>query len=215
MRKPTRCVAGCTSQPDWRLVLSRTNAPKLNFGGSTAAQATGITGGFGFGSSVATSAPSSQAAAPSGFVFGSAGSTTTTSAASGTTGGFTFSSSTTTQAGAASFGIGAAAPQASPAGLAFGTTPAAAATTTATLGAATQSAAPFSLGVQPAGGCGARRGRCGPRAVSREGSWGWRWRVCGLLLLVARDSASAWEQGFCDVLGVLLFSLWVWRERRK
>ncbi|XP_075291637.1 nuclear pore glycoprotein p62-like isoform X1 [Opisthocomus hoazin] len=128
-----------------------TNAPKLNFGGSTAAQATGITGGFGFGSSVATSAPSSQAAAPSGFVFGSAGSTTTTSAASGTTGGFTFSSSTTTQAGAASFGIGAAAPQASPAGLAFGTTPAAAATTTATLGAATQSAAPFSLGVQPAG----------------------------------------------------------------
>nr|XP_009932998.1 PREDICTED: nucleoporin-62 C-terminal-like protein [Opisthocomus hoazin] len=104
---------------------TRTNAPKLNFGGSTAAQATGITGGFGFGSSVATSAPSSQAAAPSGFVFGSAGSTTTTSAASGTTGGFTFSSSTTTQAGAASFGIGAAAPQASPAGLAFGTTPAA------------------------------------------------------------------------------------------
>ncbi|KFR10751.1 Nuclear pore glycoprotein p62, partial [Opisthocomus hoazin] len=119
------------------------NAPKLNFGGSTAAQATGITGGFGFGSSVATSAPSSQAAAPSGFVFGSAGSTTTTSAASGTTGGFTFSSSTTTQAGAASFGIGAAAPQASPAGLAFGTTPAAGGPHTC------------------------------PRAVSREGSWGW------------------------------------------
>ncbi|KAM6125007.1 nuclear pore glycoprotein p62-like isoform 3-T3 [Phoenicopterus ruber ruber] len=132
------------------------NAPKLNFGGSTATQATGITGGFGFGSSVPTSAPSSQAAAPSGFVFGSAGTTTTTTAAttsaqSGTTGGFTFSSGTTSQAGTASFNIGTAAPQAAPTGLTFGTAPAVAATTAATVGAATQSTTPFSLGGQPAG----------------------------------------------------------------
>lgn len=141
------------------LFFSRANAPKLNFGGSTATQATGITGGFGFGSSVPTSVPSSQAATASGFVFGSAGTTTTTTAAttaaaqSGTTGGFTFSSGTTTQAGTASFSIGTAAPQAAPAGLTFGAAPAAAATTAATLGAATQSTAPFSLGGQSAGEC--------------------------------------------------------------
>ncbi|XP_074963092.1 nuclear pore glycoprotein p62-like [Phalacrocorax aristotelis] len=133
------------------------NAPKLNFGGSTATQATGITGGFGFSSSVPSSVPSSQGAAPSGFVFGSAGTTTavttttTTSAQSGTTGGFTFSSGTTTQAGTNSFNIGTAAPQAASTGLTFGTAPAAAATTAASLGAATQSAAPFSLGGQSAG----------------------------------------------------------------
>ncbi|XP_064319209.1 nuclear pore glycoprotein p62-like isoform X2 [Phalacrocorax carbo] len=130
------------------------NAPKLNFGGSTATQATGMTGGFGFSSSVPSSVPSSQGAAPSGFVFGSAGTTTaattatTTSAQSGTTGGFTFSSGTTTQAGTNSFNIGTAAPQAASTGLTFGTAPAAAATTAASLGAATQSAAPFSLGGQ-------------------------------------------------------------------
>ncbi|XP_059680481.1 nuclear pore glycoprotein p62-like [Gavia stellata] len=127
------------------------NAPKLNFGGSTATQATGITGGFGFSGSVPASVPSSQAAAPSGFVFGSAGTTTTaTAAVSGTTGGFTFSSGATTQAGTASFNIGTAAPQAAPTGLTFGTAPAAAATTAATLGAATQSTTPFSLGGQSA-----------------------------------------------------------------
>ncbi|NXJ84164.1 NUP62 protein, partial [Trogon melanurus] len=124
------------------------NAPKLNFGGTAVTQATGITGGFGFGSSAPTSVPSSQAAAPSGFVFGSAGTTTTTTAQSGTTGGFSFSSSSTTQAGTASFSIGTAAPQAAPAGLTFGATPVAATTTAATLGAATQSTTPFSLGGQ-------------------------------------------------------------------
>ncbi|XP_075619520.1 nuclear pore glycoprotein p62-like isoform X4 [Balearica regulorum gibbericeps] len=124
------------------------NAPKLNFGGSTVTQATGITGSFGFGSSVPTSVASSQAAAPSGFVFGSAG-TTTTTAQSGTAGGFTFSSGTTTPAGTASFNIGAAAPQAAPTGLTFGTAPTTAATTATTLGAPTQSTTPFSLGGQP------------------------------------------------------------------
>ncbi|XP_026704452.1 nucleoporin-62 C-terminal-like protein, partial [Athene cunicularia] len=129
------------------------NTPKINFGGSTATPATGTTGGFGFGSSVPTSAPSSQAAAPSGLVFGSAGTTTTaaTISQSGTTGGFTFSSATTSQATATGFSVGAAALPAVPTGLSFGTAPAAAATTAATLGAATQSATPFSLGGQPAG----------------------------------------------------------------
>ncbi|KFO71976.1 Nuclear pore glycoprotein p62, partial [Cuculus canorus] len=124
------------------------NAPKLNFGGSAAPPATGITGSFSFGSSAATTVPSSQAAAPSGFVFGTAGttSTTATSTQSGTTGGFTFPSGTTTQAGTVGFNIGTAAAQAAPTGLTFGAAPAAAATTAATLGAATQSTAPFSLG---------------------------------------------------------------------
>ncbi|KAM6381702.1 nuclear pore glycoprotein p62-like [Pluvialis apricaria] len=128
------------------------NAPKLNFGGSTATPATGVTGSFGFGSSAPTTVPSSQAAAPSGFMFGSAGTSTTTTAQPGTTGGFTFSSGTTTQAGTATSTIGTAALQAAPTGLTFGTAPAAAATTAAaTLGAATQSITPFSLGGQPAG----------------------------------------------------------------
>ncbi|NWX18190.1 NUP62 protein, partial [Aegotheles bennettii] len=126
------------------------NAPKLNFGGSTQAQAGGISGGFGFGSTVPTSVPSSQAAAPSGFVFGAAGTTTTTAAQPGTTGGFTFSSGTTTQAGTTIFNVGTAASQAAPTGLTFATAPAAAATTAATLGAATQSTTPFSLGGQSA-----------------------------------------------------------------
>ncbi|XP_009466379.1 PREDICTED: nucleoporin-62 C-terminal-like protein [Nipponia nippon] len=146
--------ATATAAPAANVFPLGANAPKLNFGGSTATQATGISGGFGFSSSVPTSVPSSQAAAPSGFVFGSTGTTTTTTAAaaqSGTTGGFTFSSGTTTQAGTASFNIGTAAPQAAPTGLTFGAAPAAAATTAATLGAATQSTAPFSLGGQPAG----------------------------------------------------------------
>ncbi|XP_014810779.1 PREDICTED: nuclear pore glycoprotein p62-like [Calidris pugnax] len=121
------------------------NAPKINFGGSTATQAPGITGGFGLGSSVPTSTPSSQAAAPSGFTFGSTG----TTAQSGTTGGFTFFSGTTAQAGTATSTLGTAAPQAAPAGFTFGT--AAAATTAATLGVTTQSTAPFSLGGQPSG----------------------------------------------------------------
>ncbi|KFR00179.1 Nuclear pore glycoprotein p62, partial [Nipponia nippon] len=145
--------ATATAAPAANVFPLGANAPKLNFGGSTATQATGISGGFGFSSSVPTSVPSSQAAAPSGFVFGSTGTTTTTTAAaaqSGTTGGFTFSSGTTTQAGTASFNIGTAAPQAAPTGLTFGAAPAAAATTAATLGAATQSTAPFSLGGQPA-----------------------------------------------------------------
>uniref|UniRef100_A0A663FE61 Nuclear pore glycoprotein p62 n=1 Tax=Aquila chrysaetos chrysaetos TaxID=223781 RepID=A0A663FE61_AQUCH len=146
--------ATATATPAANVFPLGANAPKLNFGGSTATQATGITGGFGFGSSVPTSVPSSQAAAPSGFVFGSAGTTATTAsttAQSGTTGGFTFSSGTTTQAGTASFNIGTAAPQAAPTGLTFGTAPAAAATTAATLGAATQSTTPFSLGGQSSG----------------------------------------------------------------
>ncbi|KAK2528810.1 nuclear pore glycoprotein p62 [Columba guinea] len=127
------------------------NTPKLTFGGSTATPATGITGGFGFGSSAPTSVPSSQAAAPSGFVFGSAGSTSSTTAQSGTTGGFTFSSGTTTQSGTTGFNIGTAAPPAAPSGLTFGTAAAAAATTAATSGAVTQSTTPFSLGGQSAG----------------------------------------------------------------
>ncbi|XP_069667285.1 nuclear pore glycoprotein p62 isoform X1 [Haliaeetus albicilla] len=147
--------ATATATPAANVFPLGANAPKLNFGGSTATQATGITGGFGFGSSAPTSVPSSQAAAPSGFVFGSAGTTATTTAAttaqSGTTGGFTFSSGTTTQAGTASFNVGTAAPQAAPTGLTFGTAPAAAATTAATLGAATQSTTPFSLGGQSSG----------------------------------------------------------------
>ncbi|XP_074909934.1 nuclear pore glycoprotein p62-like isoform X2 [Buteo buteo] len=146
--------ATATATPAANVFPLGANAPKLNFGGSTATQATGITGGFGFGSSAPTSVPSSQAAAPSGFVFGSAGTTATTAATtaqSGTTGGFTFSSGTTTQAGTASFNIGTAAAQAAPTGLTFGTAPAAAATTAATLGAATQSTTPFSLGGQSSG----------------------------------------------------------------
>ncbi|NWU05322.1 NUP62 protein, partial [Cephalopterus ornatus] len=126
------------------------NTPKVNFGSSTATQATGITGGFAFGGSVATSTPSSQAAAPSGFAFGSAATSSTSTAQTGTTGGFTFSSGTTTQAGTAGFNIGTAAPQATTTALTFGTSPAAAATTTAPLGAATPAAAtPFSLGGKP------------------------------------------------------------------
>ncbi|XP_075369059.1 nuclear pore glycoprotein p62-like isoform X4 [Mycteria americana] len=148
----TPATATVTAAPAANVFPLGANAPKLNFGGSTATQATGITGGFGFGSSVPTSVPSSQAAAPSGFVFGSAGATatSTTTAQSGATGGFTFSGGTTTQAGTASFSIGTAAPQAAPTGLTFGTAPAAAATTAATLGAATQSTTPFSLGGQSA-----------------------------------------------------------------
>ncbi|KAF1421535.1 Nuclear pore glycoprotein p62, partial [Spheniscus magellanicus] len=144
--------ATATAAPAANVFPLGANAPKLNFGGSAATQATGITGGFGFGSSVPTSVPSSQAAAPSGFVFGSAGTTTTTTttAQSGTPGTFTFSSGTTTQAGTPSFNIGTAAPQAAPTGLTFGTAPAAAATTAATLGAATQSTTPFCLGGQSA-----------------------------------------------------------------
>ncbi|NXP15322.1 NUP62 protein, partial [Thinocorus orbignyianus] len=110
--------------------------------------ATGITGAFGLGSSVATSAPSSQAAAPSGFTFGSTG-TTSTMLSLGTTGGFTFSSSSTTQAGTATSTIGTAAPQAAATGFTFGTAPTAAATTAATSGVTTQSTTPFSLGGQP------------------------------------------------------------------
>ncbi|NXC38463.1 NUP62 protein, partial [Penelope pileata] len=126
---------------------------KINFGGSSTTQATGIAGNFGFGTSAPTSVPSSQAAAPSGFVFGvpATTTTTTTTAQPGTTGGFTFSSGTTTQAGATAFNIGAAstaAPQAAPTGLTFGAAPAATATTAATLGTTTQPAAPFSLGGQ-------------------------------------------------------------------
>ncbi|XP_025939823.1 nucleoporin-62 C-terminal-like protein isoform X1 [Apteryx rowi] len=130
------------------------NAPKLNLGGSSTTQATGITGGFGFGGSVPASVPSSQAAAPSGFVFGSAGTTTTTTTQSGTTGGFNFSSGSVTQAATPSFNISTvsnATPQAAPTGLTFGTVPAAAATTAATLGATTQPATAFSLGGQSSG----------------------------------------------------------------
>ncbi|NXY85427.1 NUP62 protein, partial [Alcedo cyanopectus] len=142
--------AAATSAPATNVFPLGANAPKLNFGGSTATQAAGITGGFGFGSSVSTSVPSSQAAAPSGFVFGTAA-TTTTTAQPGTTGGFTFSSSTTTQAGTTSFSVGNVGLQAAPTGLTFGTAPAAATTMAATLGAATpHSTTPFSLGGQSA-----------------------------------------------------------------
>ncbi|NXI51831.1 NUP62 protein, partial [Chloroceryle aenea] len=140
--------AAATAVPTASVFPLGTNAPKLNFGGSTVTQAAGITGSFVFGISVPTSVPSSQAAAPSGFVFGSAATTTATTALSGTTGGFTFSSSTTTQAGTVSFSVGAAGSQAAPTGLTFGTAPSTAATTAATLGAATQSTTPFSLGGQ-------------------------------------------------------------------
>ncbi|NWZ95433.1 NUP62 protein, partial [Nesospiza acunhae] len=125
------------------------NTPKVTFGASIATPAPAATGGFSFGAPVATSTPSSQAAAPSGFAFGSAASSSST-APSGTPGGFTFSSGTTSQAGTAGFSIGTAAAPATSAGLSFGTAPAAAASTsTATLAAATPTAAPFSLGGQP------------------------------------------------------------------
>ncbi|NWX50149.1 NUP62 protein, partial [Steatornis caripensis] len=136
-------AATATAAPAANVFPLGANTPKLNFGGSTATQAAGITAGFGFGSSVPTSVPSSQAPAPSGFVFGSAG---TTTAQSGTTGGFTFSSSTTTQAGTASLNIGTAASQAAPTGLTFGTAPAVVVTTAGTIGTASQSTTPFSLG---------------------------------------------------------------------
>ncbi|NXX43345.1 NUP62 protein, partial [Tricholaema leucomelas] len=139
--------ATSTTTPAANVFPLGANAPKVNFGGSTASQAPGMTGTLGFGSTAPTSVPSSQAVAPSGFVFGSTG-TTTTTAQSGTTGGFTFSSGTTTQAGTANFSTGTAAPQAASTGLTFGAAPAAAATTAATLGAATQSVTPFSLGGQ-------------------------------------------------------------------
>lgn len=147
-------------------------------------QATGITGSFGFGSSVPTSVPSSQAAAPSGFVFGSAG-TTTTTAQSGTTGGFTFSSGTTTQAGTASFNIGATAPQAAPTGLTFGTAPTTAATTATTLGAPTQSTTPFSLGGQSTGECLALNGSSSQEVCWHGGQPGMVCRFCSLLLPLA------------------------------
>ncbi|KGL96677.1 Nuclear pore glycoprotein p62, partial [Charadrius vociferus] len=145
-------TARATAAPAANVFPLGANAPKLNFGGSSATQATGVTGGFGFGSSAPTSVPSSQAAAPSGFLFGSAGTSTTTAAAQpGTTGGFTFSSGTTTQAGTATSTTGTAALQPAATGLTFGTASAAAATpAAATLGAATQSTTPFSLGGQPA-----------------------------------------------------------------
>ncbi|XP_068013622.1 nucleoporin-62 C-terminal-like protein [Melanerpes formicivorus] len=142
--------ATATTTPAANMFPLGASAPKVNFGGSAASQAPGMTGTLGFGSTAATSVPSTQAAAPSGFVFGSTG-TTTTTAQSGTTGGFTFSSGTTTQAGTANFSIGTATPQAASTGLTFGTAPAAAATTAATLGAATQSVTPFSLGGQSTG----------------------------------------------------------------
>ncbi|NWT32075.1 NUP62 protein, partial [Cardinalis cardinalis] len=129
------------------------NTPKVTFGASTATAAPAVTGGFSFGAPAATSTPSSQAAAPSGFAFGSAASSSSSTAPSGTPGGFTFSSGSTSQAGTAGFSIGSAAAPATSAGLSFGTAPAAAASTsTATLAAATPTAAPFSLGGQPTGG---------------------------------------------------------------
>ncbi|XP_030911980.1 nuclear pore glycoprotein p62-like [Geospiza fortis] len=125
------------------------NTPKVTFGASTATPAPAVTGSFSFGAPAATSTPSSQAAASSGFTFGSAASSSSSTAPSGTPGGFTFSSGTTGQAGTAGFSI---VPAATSAGLSFGTAPAAAASTsTATLAAATPTAAPFSLGGQPSG----------------------------------------------------------------
>lgn len=163
VRKLTQYLLdACLKQADSLLFFfffCRGNAPKLNFGSSSTTQATGITGGFGFGSSAPTSTPSSQAAAPAGFVFGAAATTTTTTTTttqSGTTGGFTFASGTTTQVGTTGFNIGAASTatlQAAPTGLTFGAAPAAAATTAATLGTTAQPAAPFSLGTQSSGEC--------------------------------------------------------------
>lgn len=189
----SECVCVSSSLPSFRF-CPRASTPKVSFGATPASAAPGITGSFSFGSPVAASTPSSQAAAPSGFAFGSAGTSSASSAPSGTSGGFTFSSGTTSQAGTAGFSIGSTAPQATSAGLTFGTAPAAAATTsTATLGAATPSAAPFSLGGQPAGG-----GQPGDTWGCEPWPWG-HLRVegrlcCSLCLLLGHSGARGWSQ---------------------
>ncbi|KAF7237443.1 Nuclear pore glycoprotein p62 [Varanus komodoensis] len=110
-----------------------------------------MTGGFGLGnsgglgSSVPSSVPATQPAAPSGFMFGP---TTVTQPA--TTGGFSFG---TAQIGTPSFSltsVGSSTQQAASTGLTFGIAPAAASTATSTT-AASQPATAFSLGTQPTG----------------------------------------------------------------
>ncbi|XP_044308599.1 nucleoporin-62 C-terminal-like protein [Varanus komodoensis] len=127
------------------------NAPKLNLGSTSTTQAPGMTGGFGLGnsgglgSSVPSSVPATQPAAPSGFMFGP---TTVTQPA--TTGGFSFG---TAQIGTPSFSltsVGSSTQQAASTGLTFGIAPAAASTATSTT-AASQPATAFSLGTQPTG----------------------------------------------------------------
>ncbi|XP_066496325.1 nucleoporin-62 C-terminal-like protein [Tiliqua scincoides] len=125
------------------------NAPKLTLGGIGTTQAPAALGGFGLGSSVTSSAPTSQPVAPSGFVFGS-----TVASQPAPTGGFSFGGGgTATQAGTPSFSLGSmgsATPQAAPTGLTFGVAPAAASTSTTTA-AAPQPVSAFSLGTQSAG----------------------------------------------------------------
>uniref|UniRef100_A0A8D0DKC6 Nuclear pore glycoprotein p62 n=1 Tax=Salvator merianae TaxID=96440 RepID=A0A8D0DKC6_SALMN len=131
------------------------NAAKLNLGGPSTTQSSGITGGFGLGSSgsAAVSLPSSTAA-PSGFVFG-----TTTTSQPATTGGFSFGNAGTAQSGASTFSLGSmgnvALPAASTAGLTFGGVPSAASAAAASAAAATvttsQPVTAFSLGTQSTG----------------------------------------------------------------
>ncbi|XP_006275550.3 nucleoporin-62 C-terminal-like protein [Alligator mississippiensis] len=147
-------TATATPAPAGNVFSLGGNAPKLNLGSSGTTQTTGITGGFGLGSSAPSSAPSSQAAAPSGFVFGcTTAATTTTTTHSGSTGGFNFSTGGATQTGAPNFSIGpmgSTTQQAMPTGLSFGAIPAAA-STAATTAATIQPVTAFSLGVQSAG----------------------------------------------------------------
>ncbi|ELK28563.1 PREDICTED: nuclear pore glycoprotein p62 isoform X1 [Myotis davidii] len=119
------------------------STPKLNLGNAAATPATAQPTGFGLSSSTLTNAissavTSSQGTAPTGFVFGS---TAASSAPSTTPGGFSFTGGGTTQAGgASSFSIGSVGSPAQPttlAGLAF--TPA---TPAATGAGTTQPAAP-------------------------------------------------------------------------
>ncbi|KAJ6653526.1 hypothetical protein lerEdw1_009106 [Lerista edwardsae] len=128
------------------------NAPKLTLGGISTTQVPAAqSGGFGLGSSVPTSVPASQPAAPSGFTFGSA----VASQPAATTGGFSFGGggAVAAQTGTPSFSlgsVGSTAPQAAPAGLAFGVAPAAAGAATSTA-AAPQPVSAFSLGTQSTG----------------------------------------------------------------
>lgn len=116
-----------------------TSAPKLSLSGAAApAQSSGFgLGGSTLASTAASTAPSSQAAAPAGFVFGS---TTTAAAPSSTPGGFSFTGGSTSQAGASSFSIGSLGASAQPAPLAG--LPFTPATPAITVVGATQPAAP-------------------------------------------------------------------------
>ncbi|XP_062997842.1 nucleoporin-62 C-terminal-like protein isoform X2 [Elgaria multicarinata webbii] len=130
------------------------NAPKLNLGSTSTTQAPAMMGGFGLGnsgglgSSVPSSMPTGQSAAPSGFVFGA-----TTATQPATTGGFSFGTGAPAQSGAPNFSLGSmgnATQQAAPTGLTFGIAPAPASTATTTA-AMSQPATAFSLGTQSTG----------------------------------------------------------------